>query len=992
MSDYPAESLKSLVNSVILTNYEVKWQYYYLDSWFEGSGSSSTSSTNSQYTVPDEATKIRVYVKPVSAKEEIFVGAFSKPVSKSITPSPKRLDANYLSVEWYGADDNVVVARFTDLDNVPTVSNSKVDVTFEWIGYKYGAWDQTTIAEETITPVDELDFVMSTYTVPENVVDVTVRVKPVIDNLEYYGVYSSYKEFPIEIDSVSVVDLTVSIQKGSKRTCVATWEDPELVITRDMVENYSYEWQYKIDEVWYDGSSGDASTTALNSTYDAPDNAETVRVRVKPIPKITQYFIGEWTEYEVFPVPDDITPDVPDVPSIEVIDGYTFKATVDSYDDKTSAIRFEVVNEIGVWRTADVDLLLNRAEFQFDVAAGHKYRVRAAGINTEKEIGEWSNYSSDQASYPPPLDVAPTVIALSESSVELTWNVPTIGKITSYKIEYAKKKSYFDAAPEQVQNADRDYGVTRAELIDMDASEWFFRMCTVNDSGQSDWSEIVSVVLGSTPTAPTTWSSRTTAKLGDDIYLYWTHNCADESAESSAVLSLTINGTTTELEITPPEDGSTSFYLISGSDINQESVIEWKVKTAGVLKEYNSTSGEYDPVYGDWSTQRIIKVFSPPSLQIVIGGQNNWAWDTFNFNSDNIYDATGSIIPIANGVVSSFPVLVYLYSYPSSQTPTSYIVSVISNNSYTEVDDTGILRMVNIGQEIFKKYYNTQKKSYMTMLLPDNINLENSMSYTITATVSMDSGLTAEVSTSFSVSWEDEEYELNAEMSLDEETLSTTIRPYALDSSGAYPSNVTLSVYRREFDGAFVAIGTKLSNTTRPVVVDPHPALDYARYRIVAQSNTTGAISYYDLPGLPINEPGIVLQWDEQWTSYNEINADAFSERPWTGSMIKLPYNVKISDSNTVDIESVEYIGRKHPVSYYGTQVGQKASWTSDIPKSDKELIYALRRLAVYMGNVYVREPNGSGYWAHVEVSFSIDYDSVIIPVSLDITRVEGGM
>ena len=88
----------------------------------------------------------------------------------------------------------------------------------------------------------------------------------------------------------------------------------------------------------------------------------------------------------------------------------------------------------------------------------------------------------------------------------------------------------------------------------------------------------------------------------------------------------------------------------------------------------------------------------------------------------------------------------------------------------------------------------------------------------------------------------------------------------------------------------------------------------------------------------------------------------------------------------------IEYIGRRHPVSYYGTQVGQKATWSSDIPKSDKETIYALRRLAVYLGNVYVREPNGAGYWAHIEVSFSIDYDSMVVPVSLSIVRVEGGM
>ena len=87
----------------------------------------------------------------------------------------------------------------------------------------------------------------------------------------------------------------------------------------------------------------------------------------------------------------------------------------------------------------------------------------------------------------------------------------------------------------------------------------------------------------------------------------------------------------------------------------------------------------------------------------------------------------------------------------------------------------------------------------------------------------------------------------------------------------------------------------------------------------------------------------------------------------------------------------VSYIGRKRPVSYYGTQLGETASWNVEIPKSDIETLYALRRLAIWTGDVYVREPSGSGYWANVSVSFSQKHKAVTIPVSLSITRVAGG-
>ena len=107
--------------------------------------------------------------------------------------------------------------------------------------------------------------------------------------------------------------------------------------------------------------------------------------------------------------------------------------------------------------------------------------------------------------------------------------------------------------------------------------------------------------------------------------------------------------------------------------------------------------------------------------------------------------------------------------------------------------------------------------------------------------------------------------------------------------------------------------------------------------------------------------------------------------------MIKFPYNIDVSNSNSADVSLVEYIGREHPVSYYGTQKGETATWNVEFDKSDTETLYALRRLAAWMGDVYVREPSGSGYWAQVNVSFSQKHTELVIPVTFTITRVEGG-
>ena len=256
----------------------------------------------------------------------------------------------------------------------------------------------------------------------------------------------------------------------------------------------------------------------------------------------------------------------------------------------------------------------------------------------------------------------------------------------------------------------------------------------------------------------------------------------------------------------------------------------------------------------------------------------------------------------------------------------------------------------------------------------------------------MNSGLTAESTTSFIVAWTDVGYEPNAEIGIDYDNLTALIRPYCEDEDGNLINNLYLSVYRREFDGSFTEIIKNVDNSDSLFVTDPHPALDYARYRIVATSKTTGAVSYYDVPGYPVGETGIILQWDEEWSTFDTTNEDDLAEPTWSGSFLKLPYNVDVSDKYNADVSMVEYIGRRHPVSYYGTQVGSTATWNVAIEKTDEETLYALRRLAIWMGNVYVREPSGSGYWANVDVSFSQKHLDLTIPVTLNITRVEGGM
>ena len=361
--------------------------------------------------------------------------------------------------------------------------------------------------------------------------------------------------------------------------------------------------------------------------------------------------------------------------------------------------------------------------------------------------------------------------------------------------------------------------------------------------------------------------------------------------------------------------------------------------------------------------------------------------------------------------------------------------------------------MISKGQEIYSKFYDTNLELILEMT-PGSLDLENNIEYTMNCVATMNTGLNVEETMKFTVSWTDARYYPNAEITFDDETLCAHIRPYCddypmifykvlydsttgefrrtdvvleplegtsinnvtteiyddlvytgKDSSGKtiyftvveseeaeLVEGVTLSVYRREYDGNFVEIGSGIVNTDNTYVTDPHPALDFARYRIVAVDDSTGAVSYTDIPGYYVGVKSVIIQWDETWGSFETTSEEPLEEISWAGSMLKLPYNIDVSDSNNMDVSLVEYIGRSHPVSYYGTQLGISSTWKVDIIKSDKDTLYGLRRLAIYTGDVYVREPSGSGYWANISVSFNQTHCQGVVPVTLNITRVEGGV
>ena len=736
------------------------------------------------------------------------------------------------------------------------------------------------------------------------------------------------------------------------------------------LKHYSVKWYYDTGNgVWFEGSSSEVKAGTKNSIYSPPENARQVKVLVRPVSK-TRKVNGKDTAYwtgtsgnKVYSTAGN-PPEVPSAPTVS-IDKFKLTAKIENISDaRTDQIGFEVFNGNKFVKNGVVTVSTRRAIFSCTVAAGGNYRVRCCAINLygkSKIYSGWSNYSSELTTIPTAPNGITSLKALSESSVYIAWNAVSNAK--SYEIQYTTKKNYFDTSSQvtSITGATKNnYNITGMES----GSQYFFRVRAVNDQGESGWCGIKSLTIGKKPSAPTTWSSTTTAVVGEPLNLYWIHNSEDNSSMTLAQLEIyvgskkntyTIQGTTDE-----ETKDKTKVYSINTSKYTVGTKIKWRVRTAGVTK-----------VYGDWSVQRVIDIYAPPTLDLAL------------YNHEDI----------RTDAITLFPFIIRGTPGPATQAPIGYHISITANSSYNTIDELGNGKYIKKGESVYSKYFDTNK-SFVLKLSASDIDLEYGIYYTITVTVDMNSGLSATSTIVFLVEWDGEaSYEPDAEITYDPDLYSTFIQPYCINEDGLLIDDVLLSVYRREFDGSFTELVTDLENSTSTVITDPHPALNYARYRIVSATKTTGTIGYYDTPAYPVNESSIIIQWDDEWSNYDVVQetSDKTEVPAWTGSLVKLPYNIDVSESNSIDVSLVNYVGRKHPVSYYGTHLGVTATWNTVIPKDDTATIYSLRRLAIYTGDAYVREPSGTGYWANISVSFSQKYNELTIPVTLTITRVEGG-
>ena len=794
------------------------------------------------------------------------------------------------------------------------------------------------------------------------------------------------------------------LQSNTERTFFATWSWP-----RGETDKFEVRWFYGTgDKAKFTGNSGfvdSIDNSQPQSIYTPPENATYVSFQVKPIAKTHKvnnsdvyYWTAQWST-EQFYYMKDLPPKTPSAPTV-TMDGYTLKIEVRDVDEVANAVDFDIIqNDLKFYHCATAKVAWGVAKFSCAVAPGNEYKVRCRAVKSAQLHSEWSAFSSNVSTKPEKPEKILEMRAVSDTAITLTWTEALTAE--SYDLEYSTNLDYLGRS--NASTTINNITAPRYTITGLSTGEkYFVRVRAVNAQGTSDWTEAKSIILGAVPSAPTTWSSSTTVTVGEDMKFYWMHNSKDGSKESKAELSYVVdNGSEVLKEIVKVDTSDdVSYYWLPTLSYREGASIKWRVRTAGITGEY-----------GPWSVTRTITIYAPPSLSLVISDDG--------LNTRSLRQIT------------KYPFYIKAVAGPSSQIPIGYHFSIIAKDTYETMDEHGNVKMVIAGQEIYSNFLDVNERLILLTMTPSDVNLENNIEYELLCTVTMNSGLTEDASADFKVSLDDVTYYPSAEILFDETTLSASIRPYCTytpyifyqvsynASTGIYtrtntaispiegtsvdnalttqedlvfvgvnasgetiyfsviPSNreylvenVVLSVYRKDYDGRFVEIAKDVPNLDNRYVTDPHPSLDLATYRVVATDTTNGSISYTDIPGYPVGIKSVIIQWDETWSNLEILGDNPTDEVSWAGSMLKLPYNIDVSDSNEMDVSLIEYIGRSHPVTYYGTQLGITSTWRMEIPKTDKATLYGLRLLAIYTGDVYVREPSGSGYWANISVSY----------------------
>lgn len=1001
-------------NKKYFDHYEYKWFYTAGDAWLEG-GKGSTNCRAITFDPPSQARKVQFAVAPVSTKKKVE--------SQSSTPT---YNTSYTTVPT----TNIFQSGISSILDSPLISNNNIT---------------SGTVSQFISLLDGKSLTSKFYLALRSY----IRDAGLANGKPYFGeatqIYSgvnagTYTGDPNNYILISDIDSVTDIQKCLQKGWLTSKNIKSVLeyMSDNEAKTNTTQQTQQTQQTRQSSSSG---TTTKEVSYFATVWSS---YKVFTIPATQQI----------------IYPNMLSAPTIQrAWNGTSVKVGGSVSDVHTMYVRLAVLRDnsksLG---TVDIKVASNQWSFTGSkstkpaIEKGHsyKFKVMAASAKPGSKGCHWSNGNSDQSGFSEwSEEVATGQVSMYKIrgkyglqklevysdyngegyAVRVYWTVPDKSSLVNhYQIQYTTDIHYFNQSSNLVTSIDTtdNSPLVNSWIIDsLTTGTYYVRLRALDVNGTyGDWSNTRQITVGEAPSAPSAWQNYSVAKRTQNVDLQFTHNSKDGSPIRAYTIQYMLGtvleggfsaignmdswgeGPFGQKEFTvsnysPTGENTTQtkrinpFELIGGSDSIDDAYaapFRWRVKTKGVYREYSP-----------WSSVNTITILPNNSINLLLL-QNGSNLPMINNTQYARYSTSNTVHSL-----ESLPFTLYAEYEGARWIERQVIITAL--DSY-ETYIGGEKTTINKGQTVYKDYYantsgNLDYDYFESEISYGSLSLENNMPYRVTITYVDIYGNTTIDKEVFITDFEDGDApSLDLTIEYNEATAffaSITAAAYTTevdDETGdefkEYWDKYVIDVYRSMVDGELVRI-TDEAVSNGSTITDPHPHMDYARYRVVITDSETGLQYSEDVIGDYQGVIGVILQWDESYDSYDNpyiFESDSYdmpSNDGWNGTALHLMYNITKTEDRDLEVDLIKYIGRESPVSYYGTQINETANWKTEIPKTDTSTLEALRHLGRYRGDVYVRESSGNGYWANVKVSLSDDYDKVVIPVSLKITRVEGG-
>lgn len=758
------------------------------------------------------------------------------------------------------------------------------------------------------------------------------------------------------------------------------------------VEEYQIRWSYSIlasvgnDRYQVRKVVGDWKTVTrytLNDIFSVPDGATDIVLDVWAVSQEYEYYPSKsstsTSKAKYFTAANAsrqtqtgamMQPEMPEISSVKVADdGLTIEVKLKDSDPYTKTFEAQGNNGAIKGSVTSKENLEYRYAWTYSGDGtvllkgkpGTTYSIRARMGNL---LGYWSPWQTSAETVKTKPAAVPSVSAkaTADGCAAVTWGAASGAEW--YEIAYANSTKAFSLSSGYETLSTKEFPSPAARSLTFDDLEagrsWFFWVRACNASGEGDWSPASQEIrLGTAPAAPSVWPDSYSCIRGEAAVVRWQHNATDGSDQRKAEVWYSTGASWRKIDV--------------AGAVSEASLPTGAVPDGGTLRAYVVTYGIADAA-------------SPSSETVAIG----------------VWERPACEVSVA-GEVGSFPLPVAVRTDAGSQACIEMSLRIVASADFAAQLPDGTWAQVIAGDEVWAATLACPQNPAEVRLTPGDVTLADGGSYVLEAVCAMSSGLSCQGSAPFSCLFEPMDVIVQGAI-LPSGRWGCEVVPSAwavpqVDTSPAWgrpvetdpeiAPDVTFSVYRCESDGGMTRLLAGAPNDGSYSLVDPHAPLGRQTYRIVATSRETGRIAYEDVTDTVLSESGLLVQWE----------ADP-SVRPWADSepgeseadgarSLWLPYDVKVSDDNDIDVEHVEYLDRSHPVAYYGTQLGQTSRWECRVPQEDEETLALLRELAAQRADVYVRDILGAGYWATAKPSWSAGEGGRVVDVSIEVTRTD---